>query len=187
MGVYQPVGLTGTDVTVSVPQSDIILRAYLAEVQKYLDTALAPMVASLQEQIKGGTNLSAMNSLGVLYAKYGQADKAEKQFKLVLAKKPYLPTMLNLGHLYFTKGDWKNALLSYQQASEMDPRNPHTLLALARVNQELQNYPDAKSSYEKLKAINPELAGQFAFLGKARRRGPGLRTSRASGKCAMGN
>ena len=87
--------------------------------------------------------------------KYGQADKAEKQFKQVLAKKPYLPTSLNLGHLYFTKGDWKNALLSYQQASEIDPRNPHTLLSLARVNQELQNYGDAKKSYDKLKAIDP--------------------------------
>jgi tetratricopeptide (TPR) repeat protein len=169
--VYQPVGLPGADTTITMPQSDGILKAYLGEVQKYLDAALAPMVATWQDQSKGGTNLSAMNSLGVLYAKYGQADKAENQFKLVLSKKPYLPTMLNLGHLYFTKGDWKNALLSYQQASEMDPRNPRTLLALARVNQELQNYPDAKSSYEKLKAVNPELASQFAFLGEGKETG----------------
>jgi tetratricopeptide (TPR) repeat protein len=169
--VYQPVGLPGADTTISVPQSDSILKAYLGEVQKYLDTALAPMVASLQDQCKGGTNLAAMNSLGVLYAKYGQADKAEQEFKLVLAKKPYLPTLLNLGHLYFTQGNWQNALLSYQQASEMDPRNPHTLLALARVNQELQNYPDAKSSYEKLKAVDPTLAGEFAFLGEGKETG----------------
>jgi tetratricopeptide (TPR) repeat protein len=169
--VYQPVGLPGADTTVSVPQSDAILRAYLSEVQKYLDTALAPMVAGLQDQIRTNGSLAAMNSLGVLYAKYGQSEKAEKQFQIVLLKKPYLPTILNLGHLYFTQGNWKRALASYQQASEMDPRNPRTLLALARVNQELQNYVDAKQNYEKLKALNPELASQFAFLGEAKETG----------------
>lgn len=173
--VYQPVGLPGADTTISVPQSDSILKAYQGEVQKYLDTALAPMVATLQEQIKNSGNLSAMNSLGVLYAKYGQTDKAEWEFQLVLRRKPFLPTLLNLGHLYFTKGDWKNALLSYKQASEIDPRNPHTLLALARVNRKLQNYPDAKTSYEKLKAVDPTLAGQFAFLGEGK--GAGARAA----------
>jgi tetratricopeptide (TPR) repeat protein len=169
--VYQPVGLSGADVTISVPQSDGILRAYMVEVQKYLDTALAPMVAKLQEQMKSSGSLAPQNSLGVLYAKYGQTDKAEWQFNLILRKKPYLPTILNLGHLYFTQGNWKKALASYQQASEMDPGNAHTLLALARVNQELQNYPDAKRSYDKLKTIDPTLAGQFAFLGDAKESG----------------
>jgi tetratricopeptide (TPR) repeat protein len=162
--VYQPVGLPGADITVSVPQSDTILRSYLAEVQKYLDAALAPMVAKLQEQSRGGTNLNAMNNLGVLYAKYGQSDKAEQEFQQILARKEYLPAMLNLGNLYFIKKDWKNALSLYQRAGEVDPNNPHTLLALARVNQELQNYADAKNSYERLKELNPSLASQFAYL-----------------------
>jgi tetratricopeptide (TPR) repeat protein len=169
--VYQPVGLPGADITITVPQSDTILHAYLGEVQKYLDAALAPMVATLQAQIKTSGSLAAMNSLGVLYAKYGQSDKAVLQFKQVLAKKAYLPSILNLGHLYFTQGDWKNALVSYQQASEMDPRNAHTLLSLARVNQEMQNYDGAKQNYEKLKAIDPTLAGQFAFLGEGKEGG----------------
>jgi tetratricopeptide (TPR) repeat protein len=169
--VYQPVGLPGADVIIAVPQSDTILRAYLGEVQKYLDSALGPAIAKLQEQVKTTGSLAAINGLGVLYAKYGQAEKAEKQFKQVLAKKPYLPAILNLGHLYYRRGDWKNALASYQQASEMDPRNPHTLLGLARVNQELQNYAAAKQSYEKLKAVNPDLASQFAYLGEAKESG----------------
>ncbi len=169
--MYQPVGLPSAETTVAVPQSDGILRAYLAEVQKYLDSALTPMVAKLQEQIKSSGSLPAMNSLGVLYAKYGQADKAEEQFKQVLATKPYLLSVLNLGHLYFMKGDWKNALAFYQQANVMDPNNDHALLALARVNQELQDYAAAKQNYEKLKAINPTLAREFAFLGEGKESG----------------
>ena len=169
--VYQPVGLPGADIAISVPQSDKILAAYLSEVQKYLDAALEPQVAKLQRQIQTSGSVSAMNSLGVLYAKFGQMDKAEEIFKQVLDKKPYLPTLLNLGHLYFRQGDWKNALSYYQQANDLDPSNPHTLLAMARVNQELQNYSDAKASYEKLKAINPDLASQYAYLAEGRESG----------------
>ncbi len=168
--VYQPVGLPGAATTVAVPQSDGILRAYLAEAQKYLDSALAPMVAELQAQITSGS-LAAMNGLGVLYAKFGQADKAEEQFKQVLARKEYLPAILNLGHLYFAKSDWKDALSLYQRASETDPNNDHVLLALARASQELQDYAAAKQDYEKLKAINPTLAQQFAYLGESQESG----------------
>src|SRR5208337_738492 len=97
----------------------------------------------------------------------GQSDKAEQAFKQILRLKEYLPAVLNLGHLYYSRKDWKNALAMYQRASEANPDDPHTLLALARVNQELQNYTDAKKSYGRLKAINPTLAGQFAYLGEA--------------------
>ena len=154
-----------------MPQSDKILSAYLPEVLKYLDEAMEPLVAKLQEQIQSTGSVSAMNSLGVLYAKFGQSDKAEETFKQILEKKSYLPALLNLGHLYFRKSDWKNALIYYQQASDIDPGDPHALLALARVSQELQSYKDAKISYEKLKAKNPELASQYAYLGEGKESG----------------
>ena len=176
--VYQPVGLPGADITVAVPQSDQILSAYLTEVQKYLDAAIEPQVAKLQEQIQSSGSIAAMNSLGVLYAKFGQPKKAETVFRQILDKEPYLPALLNLGHLYFRKSDWKNALIYYQQASEVGPGNPHALLALARVNQELQKYPDAKTSYEKLKAISPDLASQHPYLGEGKE--SGLRAAEAA-------
>ncbi len=173
--VYQPVGFMGADTTIAVPQSDSVLRAYLGEVQQYLNAALAPVVAKLQEQIKTSGSVVAMNNLGVLYAKYGQPDKAEQEFKQVIARKEYLPAVLNLGHLYYSKKDWKNALAFYQKAGKADPKNPHTLLALARVNQELQNYADAKNSYERLKELDPALASQFAYLGEPK--GTGTRAA----------
>ena len=169
--VYQPVGLPGADVIVSLPQSDTILRAYLAETRKYLDMALSPIVVKLQRQIQDSGSVPAMNSLGVLYAKYGEDDKAEAQFKQALFRKTYLPSLLNLGHFYFRRGNWSDALANYQQASEIDPRNARTLLALARVNQELQNYSDAKLNYEKLKTLDPNLASQYAFLGDGKNAG----------------
>jgi tetratricopeptide (TPR) repeat protein len=166
--VYPAVGLPGAETTVEAPQADVIYAAYVADTQKYLEQALAPQTAKLQDQVQATGSLSAMNNLGVLYAQYGQSDKAEQEFQQILAIKPYLPAILNLGHLYYSRQDWKNALVLYQQASAVEPDNPHTLLALSRVNQELQNYADAKKSYDRLKELNPDLASQFAYLGEAK-------------------
>jgi len=168
---YQPVGLPGAEMTISIPQSDKVLSVYLLEVQKYLVGVLAPQVAKLQEQYKSTGSLSAVNSLGVLYAKYGQMDKAEAAFKQATARKSYLPAMLNLGNLYYLQEDWKNAFSYYQQANEIAPNNPHVLVALAKVNQEMQDYTEMKKNYDKLKSVDPALAGEYAYLGEAKEGG----------------
>jgi tetratricopeptide (TPR) repeat protein len=164
--VYQPVGLPGEEATLAVPQSRDVLLAYQEEAQKYLDSALAPVVADLQEKARGGSNVAAMNSLGVLYAKYGRPQDAERQFTAILAKNQYMPAALNLGNLYSLQGDLTSALDRYKQADEMAPGNAHVLLALARVNQELRNYTEAKSCFDRLNAVDPILARQYAFLGE---------------------
>jgi tetratricopeptide (TPR) repeat protein len=112
-----------------------------------------------------GKNLPALNALGVLYAKYGEYDKAEAAFKKVTAAKPYLPALMNLGNLYYQKGDWRAALEAYGRAGELAPGTPRILLALAKANRELGNYALAQAGYEKLKALDPKLAAQYAYLG----------------------
>jgi hypothetical protein len=172
---YQPVGLPGTPETIAMPSSDQILSAYQTEVQRYLDAVVSPQIAELQSRIKssgsiqsetqGEGALKVMNSLGVLYAKYGQANKAESMFKQILGKKPYLPAMLNLGNLYFIQNQWKDAQTFYQRAGVLDPDNPHVLLAIAKVDQQLKNYDEMKRNYQKLKDLDPGLAQKYAYLG----------------------
>jgi tetratricopeptide (TPR) repeat protein len=163
---FQPVGLPGTESPVAVPPSDKILTAYQQEVQKYIDEALVPQEAKFQEQIRANGSPGAMNSLGVLYARYGQAKKAETAFKQALGKGSYLPALLNLGKLYSMGKQWKDALSCYQRANVMVPENPQVLLALARINRELQKYDDAKQMYNKLKSIDPKFASQYSYLGE---------------------
>ena len=182
--LYQPVGLPGTDATVAVPQSEGIRTAYLKEMDKYLDFSLKPLVASLQEQVQRGGGPAKMNSLGVLYAKYGQGDKAEQQFKKAMAQKPYLPALMNLGHLCFGREEWKDALAYYKQARELDPGNSRALLAVARVNRELQDDDEARADYEALKSMDPALAAQFSYLGDAAEGGTRAAEA-ASGRSAV--
>jgi tetratricopeptide (TPR) repeat protein len=165
--VYQPVGLPGTADPIAVPPMDQILAAYMTEIGKCINATVGPQIAKLQAEIASSKSLSAMNTLGVLYARYGQADKAEQTFKQVLAVRSYLPTLLNLGNLYYQREDWSGALRYYQQANDVAPNNPRILLGLSRANRELQNFDAANRSYEKLKSVDPALAAQFAYLASA--------------------
>ena len=163
--VYDPVGLPGTPQNVVVPSSDKVLATYLADVTKYIDQAIFPQVAKLQAQIQASGSLPAMNKLGILYAKYGQPNKAKIEFTQLLKKKSnYLPALLNLGNLAYLDQDWLNAQKYYQKASDLVPNNPHVLLAVARVNQQLENYGNVKRSYAKLAKIDPLLAQQYSYL-----------------------
>ena len=54
----------------------------------------------------------------------------------------------------------------YEKAYKKDPRNPTVMLGYARVNHELENYGTVKRVYNKLKKAEPDLALQFAYLGR---------------------
>ena len=162
---YAPVGLPGAAPDITVPPSDIVLATYLDEVTKFIDRALFPQVAKLQAEIRASGSLPAMNKLGILYAKYGQPDKAGIEFAQVLQREPNnLPALLNLGNLAYLKQDWLGARDYYQKASDLTPNNAHVLLALARVNQELENFGNVKRTYALLQQVDPVLAQQYSYL-----------------------
>ncbi|HUX20651.1 MAG TPA: hypothetical protein VMW69_05380, partial [Spirochaetia bacterium] len=147
------------------PQPDALLSAYLSEVMKYVDQAIFPEVAKLQAQIRANGSLNAMNKLGVLYAKYGQPDKAQIEFSQILSQKSdYLPALLNLGNMAFLREDWLAAQKYYGRAADLAPENSHVLLAVARVNQQLENYGNVKRSYSALQQADPALAQQYSYL-----------------------
>jgi ankyrin repeat protein len=165
-GIYQPVGLPGSpDTSIELPSPDRVISAYKEQADNYVDAAISPLIAALKAESQGPKKLSAMNKLGVLDAKYGYPDKAEKLFKEVLATSTSLPALLNLGNLYFIRDDWKNALRYYVQADTLEPNNPHVLLAIAKAEGELKNYSEMKQKYQQLCALDANLAQQYAYLG----------------------
>ena len=170
--VYQPVGLPGADITISVPQSDSILRAYLGEVQKYLDAALAPMVAKLQEQIQStGQPLGDEQPWGPV-REVRAVGQGGAGVQAGAGKKQYLPAILNLGHLYYSRKDWKNALGllpagkrggSQQPSHSACPCPGEPGAAELRRCEEQLRQAEGRSI--------PTLAGQFAYLGEAKESG----------------
>ncbi len=164
--IYEPVGIPGTSGSLELPGHDQLVNVYLTELIKYIDQEIYPKVASIQEQMKkSGETAKLINKLGVVYARYGLTDKAEKEFSKALAKNDsYVPALMNLGNIYYLTDDMETALKYYDRAAKRQPDNAKVLLCVARVNHELENYGSARRSYNKLRAVNPELAGQYAYL-----------------------
>ena len=162
---YEPVGLPGGRSEISLPQRAQVLNAYLAEIVKFIDREIYPRVSKLQGQIRQSDNdPKYINKLGVLYAKYGLTDKAALQFNKILAKQEYVPALINFGNIYYLSKEMEKALEYYERASIEAPDNPKVLLCVARVNHELENYGLVNKSYQKLIAVDPDLADQFAYL-----------------------
>jgi tetratricopeptide (TPR) repeat protein len=164
--VYNPVGLPGEGASLSYPLDDKVRTAYLQELAKFVDGEITTQVGKLEEEIrKSGGNAALGNKLGVLYAKYGLYDKAETEFRKILARNSrYVPALLNMGNVYFIREDVSKAKEYYDRAAGCEPENPKALLCVARVNHKLENYGTAKQLYTRLKVIDPDLASQFSYL-----------------------
>ena len=163
--LYEPVGLPGGEVTVLLPPSEKIVTAYQEEVAKFIDQEILPRVALLEKQItKAQDPRKPTNALGVLYAQYGQYDRAQKEFEKLLAKENYVPALLNMGNILYLREEKVKALDYYNRAYAQDPENPRVILAVARVNHDLENYFAAKKFYADLKERDPDLALQYAYL-----------------------
>jgi len=162
---YEPVGLIGGTFKVAVPRADAVAAAYQREMQRLVEREIHPQITRLQEEItKSQSNIGAMNRLGVLYAKYGLLDQAERQFLAVLARQEYVPTLMNLGNISYMRKDMKKAVGYYERAYEKVPDDPKVIVNLARGYWETENYAPIGDLYRKLAAIDPNLAAQFAYL-----------------------
>jgi tetratricopeptide (TPR) repeat protein len=163
---YNPVGLPGEGASLNYPLEDKVRGAYLKELAKFVNGEIAPQVVRLEEEIrKSGGSAALVNKLGVLYAKYGLYDKAEREFGKILNKSAdYVPALLNMGNIHFLREDSARAREYYEKAAAREPENPKAVLCMARLNHKMENYGTAKTLYAKLKALDPGLASQFAYL-----------------------
>jgi len=163
--VYEPVALPGAEVAVNLPPSEKIVSASRQEVGKFIDKEISTKAAALESQItKGQDPRKPTNELGVLYARYGQYDQAQKQFEKLLAKEEYVPALLNMGNIFYLNDQKEKALAYYNRAYAKDPENPRVLLQVARVNHDLEHYGTVEKLYAELKARDPDLARRFAYL-----------------------
>ena len=163
--LYEPVGLPGAEVAVNLPPAEKVANAYQEQVVKFVDQEIFSRVAALESQItKAQDPRKPTNELGVLYARYGQYDRAQKEFEKLLAKEEYVPALLNMGNIFYLSDQKVKALDYYNRAYAKDPENPKVMLAVAKVNHDLENYFAVKNLYAELKVRDPDLALQFAYL-----------------------
>jgi tetratricopeptide (TPR) repeat protein len=163
--VYQPVGYSGTTADIKIPSDTKIVAAYTKEVQSFVDSEMGEQEAILKADIdKSDNKPKAMNNLAVLYGRFGMYAKSQKVLQDIIANTEYVPALVNLGNIYFVKGDMDSALQYYQRAYKKAPTNATVLLCVARASHAEENYATAKKAYEELKLQDPALAQRFAYL-----------------------
>jgi tetratricopeptide (TPR) repeat protein len=178
--LFAPVGLPGEGETIVLPQAAAITQNYLAENTVFARQQVDDRAAVLQQEIaKAKDKNPLINRLGVLYARYGLIDQAEKEFRKAIVGDPYLSSLINLGNVLYLKDDLKGALPLFQQAQKKAPDNVTALLNIARISYALGKYDDAKQSYNRLASLAPEVAQEYGYL--AQKGEEGARAAAPSG------
>lgn len=164
-----------------MPSRSDLRTAYESQLERYKESAIEPHVAVITRQIESrGPSFRAYNRLGVLYAKYELYEEAKRWFVETVGIEPSVDSIVNLGHIAYVDRDYREAIRFYEQASGMAPERDDILLALARVNYEIEEYSDAAGYFTMLDARNPELVAEFAYLDT--RDGGTMRSSESSGR-----
>ncbi len=163
---YEPVGMPGNEIRVPLPPSEDIVAVFSRSLDSFINGEIRITEQKLRAQIsKSGFNAAKINTLGVLYARFGQFDKAEAEFKKVVEKEDYLPALINLGNIYLTKDNGAEAFSYFARAERIAPDNSKVLLGLARSSYDTGNIKAANSNFRKLETANPKLAMEYPHLG----------------------
>ena len=166
--LYEPVGMIGADPGIRFPEKNRLVDSYNAEMDRFVEQQIAPEVTRLQAHIRQGGSSRIVNSLGVLYARYGLLDKAGEQFLSILNREEYVPAMINLGNLYLLENDYGSALELFEKAEDREPENASVLLNLARIHFEQGDYSASARYHDRLAAVNLELASRHSYLAAAK-------------------
>jgi tetratricopeptide (TPR) repeat protein len=163
--VYPPVSLLEGEEQLSYPEDTLVAEIYDREMSRFVRREIDPMVAKLQKAIRDSNEHPRMvNRLGVLYARYGLYDDAEKTFSGIIQAEEYPPALINLGNLYTQTGELEKALGFFERAYEIDGGKSALLLRLAETCYRLGQTDKTAGYFRLLREQDPDLAAENAYL-----------------------
>lgn len=163
--MYEPVAFSGAQGLVNLPPAALLAERFAKEVSNYSKRQIASQEGQLQALLRqrpGDPKLR--NRLGVLYARFGLYDEAEREFRKATEQQNYIPALMNLGNLHYLRSDLVRALAAFQKAAETQPSNPRILLSLAKVHHEMEDYTGASELYKRIADADAELAARYDYL-----------------------
>ena len=175
--VYEPTWFgSGENASVveRLPQTSKIASSYKSSMNQFVQVQITPLVERMEERIAQRSSPRLINQFGTLYARYGLLDKAETQFKKA-SRQNYVPSIVNLGNIFFLGEDYRQANIQYEKAYKLNPDNTDVLLALARTGFEMEKYKEAQEYYDIAQLLDPDQASKFAYIS-----GGSTETGRAS-------
>jgi len=97
----------------------------------------------------------AHNNLGVILKQKGKTEEAVSEYKKAITLSNYYLAYINLGDIYFTNQNYKEAILLLKRASNFFPYNSAVLSRLALAYWQTEDFEKARAIAVRLLAINP--------------------------------
>jgi tetratricopeptide (TPR) repeat protein len=164
--VYEPVGSPGIEMQLEAPAEPDVLGRYEKSKDAYLAQIVFPKIQDLERRVSWTrSDVPRLNKLGILYAQFGDPDKATEVFERILTLGEYIPTLINLGNVAYMMEDWMTALDYYERAQRRRPQDATIKLNIARAHHAMENYGLVKRLYQDIQKQDPALAERFAYLG----------------------
>jgi len=178
---FAPVSLPDADYKPLKPGEDQINLAFENELGRFVTREITPRVQRLVSDMGGLQNGNGrqLNSLGILYARYGLYPQAREQFERAVSKN-YPPALVNLANVAFLLGDFETAQTYFKKALVLQPDSKAALIGLARSEYELDAYSDADSLFARVQSIDPVLAARYSYLSSHVDAATALRASSAA-------
>ncbi len=162
---YQPVGLPGGGETPVISATGLA-DSLTMQLDTFVDREITPTLETLQSrQARSPLDPRWPNRIGTLYGRYGFRDEAVESFLNSLSvSEEYAPALVNLGNIELMDSNPEAALDFIERAASFAPDDADVILAIARVHHALENYGTVRQALERLRAVAPDLAHQFAHL-----------------------
>jgi tetratricopeptide (TPR) repeat protein len=162
---YQPVAFSVSTIELGIPKREQVVADIRRQLAAFTEREIRPRERDLRARLESRPNdPRLLNRLGILYARYGRYGQAKEIFAEVVAKRKYVPSLINLANLHYLEDDLGSARRRYEQALEQRSGNAVALLGLARVEHKMENFGSARRAYEQLASVSPELAEENSYL-----------------------
>ena len=162
--IYKPVNVPGAVARFTLPEETYVARLFSHSVDEFIIGQIMPQIAWYENRIAMNPSAQNYNDFGVLYARYGLFEQAEKQFRLA-RNLEYKPSVLNTANLYYSIKDYERATNWYKEVLAEDSGNTLAMIGLARCAYELGNYKDCDYWYGTVFNTDIELARKYSYLG----------------------
>ena len=156
----------GSGSSVSVPGRGRINMLYALDMDQLKTVVFDDQAKRLLVELDADkNNYQALNSLGVLNAKFGKLEDALSYFsKAAIAQPMRAPAFANLGNVYMLQKKFREASTMYEKAVNLSPDNSRLRISLARAYFETGKAYKAKSEYQAAVRNNAGYARRYAYL-----------------------
>ncbi len=170
--IYRPIALRETDLGLQYGSASDLSAGFNSELSRLID-----LVLENQSRLADDSgNPRDYNRLGITAAKLERYDYAERAFRTAgRLDRNYLSAKVNLGNILFLRDQFSPALVVYEDAIEkLESAGRDTsksalnvYLNISKCYYQLEQYQQARSTYEDASAINGEYSDKYSYLAAA--------------------